>query len=392
MRFGVRPVRRSFLPVLIAACLLAIPATASASTDLGTSSIGTLVVDDSASAVFVSLPQLNQVDKFGFDGHLIGSIPNIYGAYGMTVAGGYLYVVENTAGAIVRINLSSQPYTPQTVVSGLNDPRWVAMEAGRLWTDESLAWPTGPTVISVNPTTGGTAALPGEYPGPDFATSPGDPDTLFVADDGQSPGAVYRFDVSGYRPRQVAANINTNQSNIENLVVSADGTRVIPSSGWPYIYDELDARSLQPDGLEYPIAGPYPSAVAVSGNGFIATGLTGGMSSPNIAVFPLGTPSSVFTAQTADSEVVEHGLGLSADGSHVFAVSGETGSNDVFEVFTFTPPTPPTPRPPSPVPIPPLPTPSPPTTRNPPILPNSKARHAHVSRHAGHRRHRRRHL
>jgi hypothetical protein len=139
-----------------------------------------------------------------------------------------------------------------------------------------------------------------------------------------------------------ASNTFTDQQNIEDLAVSPDGQRVIPASGYPYFFEELSASSLQPDGITYPGA-PYPSAVAVSPgrSGLLATGLDNGYSSPDIAVYPLGAPSPIFTATTLNSSgtanVRPHGLALSSDGSTLFVVSANDvyGTDTVLDAFAI---------------------------------------------------------
>jgi hypothetical protein len=337
-----RPGRRRILAAKFAASALAagaVPATASAdtATDLGNVGFGTIAVSNELQRVFVSAPLANKVDEFDFKGQLIGSIPNIYGAWGMAISSGYLYVTETTTGELVRLKLGASSPTPEQVASGLNHPQWLVMTGGRLWTTED---PTGQwgSVMSVDPSSGATAALPGSYYQPDLAVSPGDPNTLFVAEDGLSPGAIFRFDVSTSPATKVASNTFTDQSNIENVAVSSDGKRVIPASGAPYLFEELDAYTLQPDGLRYP-GNPYPSAVAVSSSGLLATGLNNGYSNPDITTYALGKPAATFTASTNNPDgtanVLPHGLALSKNGDSLFAITA--GQNNHVLMHAYKP-------------------------------------------------------
>jgi hypothetical protein len=207
----------------------------------------------------------------------------------------------------------------------LNDPDWLVMTGGKLWT--AVGNYQSQTVVGVNPSSGAVTPLPGTYYDADLAVSPGDPNTLFLDQDGLSPGSVYRFDVATTPATQVAANTFTDQENIEDLAVSSDGKRVVPASGAPYLFEELSATTLQPDGLRYP-GEPYPSAVAVSPAGLLATGLTSYLNAYSVAVYPLGAPAAVFSAETAD-DVASHGVALSANGKTLFAVTTNTFSNNV---------------------------------------------------------------
>jgi len=326
-----------FVLVILFAVIAAVsPGVANASTDLGPIGFGTVVVDDAHAQVLVSGPSANVVEVLDFGGNVVRTIPNMYGAWGMVVSGRYLYVAESTAGAIVRIDLTAPTSAPTTLAMGLFQPRWLVLTGGKLWTTVAAPGMSGwGSLVSVDVKSGKVTTFGQTYYSPDLAVSPARAGTLFLAEDGLSPGAVYRIDVSAAKPRVKASNTFTDQENIEDLAVSPDGTRVIPASGYPYYFEELSAATLQPDGLIYP-ADPYPSAVAVSPgrSGLLATGLSNGYSSPDIEVFPLGTPAPIFTATTMNSSgtanIRPHGLALSADGSALFAVS----ANDVYSTDT----------------------------------------------------------
>lgn len=319
------------------------PATVLQSTSLGAAGFASLAVDDAGQRVFVSQPAGNDVEEYDFQGNLLTTIPNVYGAYGMAIQGSVLYVAESTAGSIVQIPLAGAPLTASTVASGLVDPTWLAYTGGKLWVAEQSGTGWG-SVASVDPGTGAVGSLTAtQIYDPDLAVSPGDPSTLFVAEDGLSAGAVFRYDVSTPTPTVVASNPSTPQDNIEGLAVSPDGARVIPVSGYPYEFEELNASTLKPDGLIYPGAA-YPAAVAVSASGMLATGLFG-YDSPDISVYPLGTPAASFTttisAGSGYGDVISHGLALSADATRLFAVTGQPGSStsDSFAAIQLYPPT-----------------------------------------------------
>jgi hypothetical protein len=284
--------------------------------------------------------------------------------------------------------------TPQTIATiGLVGPEWLVMTGGQLWTTKNFQDDQSDSIVSVDPSTGAiTSTLSGSFYEPDLAVSPGDPSTLFVVEDGLSPGAGYRFDVSTTPATQFAHNGSMDQENVEGLVISPNGTRVIPASGWPYHFEELDATTLNADGIDYPVS-PYPSAAAVSASGMLATGVNNGYSSPDISVFALGAPAATFTASTDNSNgtanVLPHGLALSADGSTLFAALKDSCNDTVLDTMstvasssvtlpttcgsTGTPPAPPAPNPtptPSPTPgtTPPPASPAPTTPPQPPFV------------------------
>lgn len=282
----------------MAVCGAVLPAAASASTDLGANTgLGGIVVDDAAQHVFVSLPKANNIDEFDFSGNLVTTIHNVYGAWGMTIDGNDLYVAESTSGTIARIDLTQSTPSAQPIATGLDQPMPLVMTGGKLWTTSGDS--QAAHIDSIDPTTGTVTPSSGTDYDPDLAVSAGDPSTLFAAQDGLSRGSVYRFSVSG-------ANA-TETSNV------------------------------------YP-ANPYPSAVAVSASGLLATGIDNGYSSPDISVYKLGAPAAVWTATTqasgAPATVLPHGLALSADGSKLFAVTGSVSTDDQFTAYSLGAPAP----------------------------------------------------
>ena len=74
---------------------------------LGATGFGSIVVDDANHHVFVSGPAANEVLVFDFDGNLVKTIPNVYGAGAMVVHGASLYVVAKNVGAIEAIDLGT---------------------------------------------------------------------------------------------------------------------------------------------------------------------------------------------------------------------------------------------------------------------------------------------
>ena len=296
------------------------------SVELGAVGFGSIVVDDARQHVLVSAPAANEVLVFDESGSLLATIPDEPGARGMVIDGSTLYVAQSTAGAIDQINLDTLT-DAGALVTGLVDPVWLAVAGGRLWTavGGTNAWDelasitlTGTTTVFPTPT----------YYSADVTSSPGDPNGLYVAEDGLSPGAIYRLNVASGVPVALVKNTATDQGNIEQLAVSPDGTRVLPASGYPYELEELSPATLTADGVVYP-GQPYPSAVAVSAGdgGLVALGLDNGYSSPDISLFPLGQTAPILTATTTNSSgtanVVPHGLALDAAGTVLFAVTAD---------------------------------------------------------------------
>jgi hypothetical protein len=326
---------------VIAATVLAGAPTALAggtSVALGTLGFSSVAVDDANGHVFVSGKSANEVLVFDFAGNLVTTIPNVYGAGAMVVHGPTLYVIEQNAGAIEAIDLATLT-DRGPIATGLSLPSQLAFAGGKLWTGVNGQY--GWAQLASVDLNGTVTVFPGgNYYDPDFGTSPSDPNTLYVANDAQSPGWIFRLDVTSGSPVVQASNTMMDQENVEQVAVSPDGTRVIPAAGWPYSFEELNSSTLQADGIVYP-AQTYPSAVAVSAGagGLVATGLNHGYSTPDISVFRLGVPQPVFTASTVTpsgiANVASHGLALSADGSRLFAVTADDGFSDPYHLWIF---------------------------------------------------------
>src|SRR5262249_5943245 len=155
-------------------------------------------VDDAHGHVFVSGPKENEVLVFDLASNLVQTIPNVYGAGAMVVQGSTLYVVEGTAGAIEKIDLATLTDTGP-LATGLSLPHWLACAGGKLWTgvNGQYGWAQ---LASIGLDRTVTVFAGTNYYAPDFATTASDPNLLYVAQDGTSPGAVYRLDVSSGAP------------------------------------------------------------------------------------------------------------------------------------------------------------------------------------------------
>ena len=293
-------------------------------TALGRIGFGTIAVDSAREHILVSGPAANVVDILNYSGQLVGTIPDVYGAYGMVVHGRYLYVCESTAGAVVRINLNQSEPHPKTLASGILEPRWLVMTKDLLWTTSGTKFGSN-ELVAVSPSGGDTSFPSPTFTSADLAVANSSTNTLFVAEDGVSPGSLYRLDVSSGVPTLVTSS-RIEGSNIQDLAVSPDGTRVVPASGAPYHFVEFSAETLQPDGLIYP-ASSYPTAVAFSEPkpNLIATGIDAGGegSPPDIWVDPVGVPAPILIASAGvrrGHEVLPHGLAFSPDGTSLFAI------------------------------------------------------------------------
>ena len=115
-------------------------------------------------------------------------------------------------------------------------------------------------------------------------------------------------------------------SNVNDVVISPDGSQLVPAGGAPYQFDGLNTSNLENSGLVYP-ANPYPSAVAVtSANGGLFAGGLSGSYGPDVLVYSLDDPSDVLLSYqfptTIDSSgndvALARGVSFSPDGDLLF--------------------------------------------------------------------------
>ncbi|MDQ1522069.1 MAG: hypothetical protein QOI55_3142 [Actinomycetota bacterium] len=299
-----------------------------------------MVVDAATGHIFVSLPGASSVAVLDNDGTLVQTIAGEAGARGLALIGDHLYVVAANAGAIDEIDTTTLTRT-RTVSSGLAAMTDIVYASGALWVT-TIDGPARTTLVRVSIADGATTSFTNVL-FPDATGLVGDPaDTtqLISYTPGYSPVVIARIDLSTQPPTKVVESYVTSPvdiSNVNDIAVSPDGTRLVPSGGAPYQFDELRTSDLAANGVVYP-ANPYPTAVEI-GDGL----LVGGMNARyrrDIVLYALGDPSALLGSYDFGSttQTVENaGLALSPDGSRLFVVTGDNGfwaPTDTFRVLT----------------------------------------------------------
>jgi hypothetical protein len=318
------------------------------SVPLGVVGFGSIVVYDARQEVFVSEPVANDVLDFDFDGRAIKGFPNLPGAGPMLIHGSTLYVLEPSVGTIEAIDLDTLTDTGP-VTTGLQRPSSLVFAGGKLWAtvdsgfsscclDRLASVAADGTVTTYENTTG-------YFSDSQLATNPADPNALYLAASSNTDTKLYRFDVSSGSP--VLTVVNYSPAGVGAPIVSPDGQRLITTrtvAAPQHDFVELDPSSLMPDGVVYPTEFDYSSADAVSpaDGGLLATGSDGSVNGgPSIEVFHFGSPQPAFTATTLSSfghsNVMAHGLALSADGSRLFAVTHDDIFSTEFRLWVFDP-------------------------------------------------------
>jgi hypothetical protein len=306
------------------------PSAAAGGTTLPLNGFFDMVVDADRGHVFVSGgPGNSSIAVMNLDGSLAATIPDLPGAAGMALVGSSLYVARAGGAAIDVVDASTLSKTG-TIDLPFATGGALAHAGGRLWMLGG-ACATWAPLASVDPSDGSSKTYSKTFYCPIFATSPTDPNVLVVGEEGLSPTTVYRYDVSTDPPTLAVEKWNAaGASNLSELAVTPDGTKILLASGSPYHIPELRLSDLEATGLQYP-TGPYPVAVDVTaaGSGYVA----GGVYAPyddDVYVFPSGSATPVQTFERSSTgDLAESGLAFGPSAYKLFAVT-TNGSTAVF--------------------------------------------------------------
>jgi hypothetical protein len=303
---------------------------------------GAIAVDDARRQVFVSSPTANVVSVLDFDGRLVRTIEGIAGPGALLVDGDRLLVASTTGGRIHVLDAAT--FEPRTRYGEgtLVKPGPIVKAGGRLWTSTGRCGDFETLLVSIDPASGATVVHPALEELAycmELATSPADPNLLLGFDSGLSPATVVRVDVSGAVPTVVASRRQEQLGNLRQLAVLPRGDRFVAASGSPYTFLEFKTEDLAESGIEYP-ADAYPTAAATTAakGGLVAAGIST-FDDPDIFVYRAGDPGeqlSTLAIPGSESQwLLDRGLAWTADGSTLFAVSGDpSGTNVRFNVFT----------------------------------------------------------
>jgi YVTN family beta-propeller protein len=315
--------------ITVAAMALAGAVSAQAATTLPLHGLGRIVDDPVHHRVFISGGSMSDSTIYVTDeaGKVVTTIPNEPGASGMALSGSTLYVALCGQGSISVIDTATATQVDSITAPGLSDSCDIALLSGRLWYSTARQWGQLRTVDVAAPHTVHTTTAPTIY-GALFATSPALPNTLVIGEAGLSPASVMVYDVSGAEPVQTAnqSNIGTG-GNLGDLTLSPDGSTLYIACGAPYYAMAFALSDLTSVTHSY-ATGPYPNAIAVTPAGDKV--IAGAMASyaDDVFRFPAANATLDWSAELSanSSDVLEaRGLATSADGSKVFAVTGDIG-------------------------------------------------------------------
>jgi hypothetical protein len=277
----------------------------------------------------------NQVAIMNPDGSQAGAISNIPGASGMVIVDDVLYVAAFGGSKIARFDLTTDPPTALTSFSTypLASPYDLTYAGGRLWFS-SLCEQWGSRVARM-PINDGLPVRELSSANGDWnyctgiESSPYAPDRILLHNRGVSPQNLYEYDVTkGQRPA------------------------LVTSSPWDWgSYNGAPAEPL-PGGEEFALAwsggvgtfrlsdmfGPTGTYSGGSGGSLVSTDrngglLAGGSYSGSVTLWQLGLYSPLRTVSfTGASELWANGLGFSASGKRLYAVTGAYDDTVEFRV------------------------------------------------------------
>ena len=302
------------------------------STVLPASSCGQVVPDQTLPQVYVSCG--STVSVFDDSGDVLTTIPDLPAAGPMVVRGDNLYVLMEGTGSIAEINTSSLAVNQVFPAGMVNAPSMV-YAAGRLWAA------SGAKLDSLDPVTGSTVAYSGQYIA-DLSSSGLRPDPA-NANLIYDLGAFSTINV-GVNPPTVSIpkSLGTPNYSITGAVdglMTPDGTHVLVDSTGLFQYDVNDQYG--PDNQFVDGTNGFGAVTMTNtvDGGLVAAGLTsGGLQSVELFGLASAQPLTSVSFGDDDATVPPQCLGISPDGTDLFAVTEANGTATFHAVPLSLPP------------------------------------------------------
>jgi len=337
--------------------LLAIPASTARAGDivvpLPITGFSQMVVDSGHSQLFFSQgsggPDAIQVTDFS--GNTVATISEPDGVAGMALSpdGSTLYAALPAGNAVSVISTATPSATPTTISLGTPYmPFSVAVQSGgKLWISYDTGTVGQASIGEIDPSAMTPTFTPQAAPGtwqtaPYLASDPSDKGVLVAVEPGMSPASAASYDTTAVPANVLAPQTtalggpgsNGCQNAIDVAVVpgGADFITACGASAGDLLFSTSDLSELQ----EYASSAHAIAAAIASTAGTVAAGTTAAAGGPDIFVYTAGnTALNEFTTGVT-APLADRGLGLSADGSELFAV---TASNSGFNLHAYQQPT-----------------------------------------------------
>jgi hypothetical protein len=301
-----------------------------------------IVVDPGGSHVFVSGgPGNSSVVVLNYSGQLVKTISGEGGAAGMALdaATHTLYVALHDQTAISEINTQTLTETKRFSTAPYAGPSSLVIAGSKLWFS-CFEGQTG-CLASANLDGSGLGAAPGIS---GFSTFPAllaaggsNNHLLALADRTVSPPNIAVYDMSGASPTLVKQiHADGSVSDASSMTFTPNGANLLLATGAPYYIQSLATTTLLPSG-QYP-TGPYPTSVAVTGDGKFVAGGVNPSSANDLFVYPAASTTPVRTWNIGTSNTANPltagSLAFSPDASRLFAVTQDAATGHlVFDVL-----------------------------------------------------------
>jgi hypothetical protein len=297
-----------------------------------------MAVDSANQHLFISQGSAseNSILVTNFAGTKVASITGQDGVMGITLAPGgkTLYAALAGSHAVSAISTATLKQTALYKLPAADSPQDVAVQSGELWVSYSIATVGQPGAIgdfdltAAKPAFATPAAMAGWSSTPMLAADPSNTGVLVAVEPWISPAAEASYDTAT-NPATVLAQT----TGATGICDNANDVAVIPGGGqFISTCDAPDADFVQ-NTADLTELGSYPAgtnqdpnAIAIaSGDGTVAAGRGAGNGS-DIYVYAPGGDILLNTFSTGSLErLAARGLGLSANGSRLFAVTDDSG-------------------------------------------------------------------
>jgi hypothetical protein len=332
--------------------LLAIPASGARAGDIVVSlpitGFSQMVVDSANSHLFFSQgggAGASSILVTDFSGNTVTTISEPDGVAGMALSpdGSTLYAALTAGDAVVAISTSNLTQTASYDLGSPNAPFSVAVQSGKLWISYDTGMAGQSSIGEIDPSAMTPTFTPQAAPGtwtsaPHLASDPSDGGFLVAVVPDQSPAnaASYNTTTVPATVRAQAAEIGGGIcSNAEDLAVAPGGAEfslACGSLGGDFRFSTADLSQVG----EYASSVHANAAAIAATAGTVAAGTTAVLGGAGIYFYEPGATTPLNEFGTGGAQLANQGLGLSADGSELFAVTSSSGA---FSLRVFQQPT-----------------------------------------------------
>ncbi|MFI6300012.1 hypothetical protein ACIBEJ_51055 [Nonomuraea sp. NPDC050790] len=312
---------------VLMATALATPASA-ATTDLGASlGYGSRSGDLAAGGGKVFVSAEDRIVVTNAQGDLTGAITGLSGVYGLAAnpAGTTLYAALAGSDQVAEIDTATLAIKRRIDLPQHPCPTSLALTGDRLWVGYGCfdAFEGGFLALDLTATTPVPVAVGlGLHSAPKVVAAG---DTLVAGEVTGVPADLIVYDISGPAPtsRGKIDGVTHDQSEVRDLALTSDGTRVISAFDTPYRFDVWDTTTLSRVGHYGQRHEAYPTGLAISPDDARVAG--GRDWNTDVTVYDATTGATLFAADNPAGRFVTGGLAF-AD-TTLYALLRDTGDH-----------------------------------------------------------------